>query len=159
MGVAGRPGNRCKIRRPIQAARTAQPDDSCGCLPTTWRRGSGIGGVVTPRFQAYFKLDACEEGSMNTNTFTRPSALAPIVMSLAALLVVLGRIALVGTIRSPDEGAAAHLFQLFIVGQLPIVAFFAIRWLQRTPKRALIVLASQGLAVLAALAPAFYFHL
>lgn len=96
---------------------------------------------------------------MSTNTFTRPSALAPIAMSLAALAVVLARIVLVGTTHSSDEGAAAHLFQLFIVGQLPIVAFFAIRWLQRTPKRALAVLASQGLAVLVAFAPVFYFHL
>lgn len=96
---------------------------------------------------------------MSTNTFTRPTALAPIVMSLAALAVVLARIALVGTTHQPDEGAAAHLFQLFIVGQLPIVAFFAIRWLQRTPKRALVVLAWQALAVLVACAPVFYFHL
>lgn len=96
---------------------------------------------------------------MSTNTFTRPSALVPIVMSFAALAVVLGRLALVGTAHSRDEGAAAHLFQLFIIGQLPIVAFFAIRWLQRTPRRALVVLASQGLAVLVACAPVFYFHL
>jgi type II secretory pathway component PulM len=54
---------------------------------------------------------------------------------------------------------AAHLFQLSIVGQLPIVAFFAIRWLQRTPRRALMVLASQGLAVLVVCAPVFFFQL
>lgn len=96
---------------------------------------------------------------MNTNAFARPSALAPMVMSLAALGVVLGRLALMGTTGSPDEGAAAHLFQLFIVGQLPIVVCFAIKWLQRTPKRALVVLAAQGLAVLVACAPVFFFHL
>lgn len=96
---------------------------------------------------------------MGTNTFTRPSALAPMVMSSAALAVVLGRLVLTGTTRSPDEGAAAHLFQIFIVGQLPIVVFFAIRWLQRTPRRALVVLAAQGLAVLVACAPVFFFHL
>jgi len=108
---------------------------------------------------AELKRWAREEGCMNTNTFTRPSALAPMVMSLAALAIVLGRLVLVGTARSPDEGVAAHLFQLFIVGQLPIVAFFAIRWLQRTPRRALMVLASQGLAVLVACAPVFFFQL
>lgn len=95
---------------------------------------------------------------MNINIFSRPSALAPLVMSLAALAIVLGRMVLAGTTRSADEGVAAHLFQLLIAGQLPIVAFFAIRWLQRTPGRALVVLASQGVAVLIACAPVFYFH-
>ncbi|HXE66741.1 MAG TPA: hypothetical protein VN630_06845 [Rhodanobacteraceae bacterium] len=96
---------------------------------------------------------------MSTNTFTRPSALAPMIMSFAALAVVLGRLILVGTTRSLDEGVAAHLFQLLIVWQLPIVVFFAVRWLQRTPGRALVVLAGQGLAVLVACAPVFFFHL
>lgn len=96
---------------------------------------------------------------MNANTYTQPSALIPLAMSLTALTVVLGRIALVGTARHADEGTAAHLFQLLIAGQLPIVAFFAFKWLQRTPKQALAVLALQVLAGLAAFAPILYFNL
>lgn len=95
---------------------------------------------------------------MRTNTFTRFSALAPLVMSLAALALVVGRIAVVGTARQVDEGTVAHLFQLLIVCQVPIVAFFAIKWLRRNPKQALAVLALQVLAVAVACAPVAYFN-
>lgn len=96
---------------------------------------------------------------MKPTTYTRPSALIPVAMSLTALAVVLIRFAIVGTARHADEGAAAHLFQLLILCQLPIVAFFAFRWLQRTPKQALAVLGLQLLAGLVALAPVWYFNL
>lgn len=96
---------------------------------------------------------------MQTNTFTRFSALAPLVMSLAALALVVGRIAVVGTARQVDEGAVAHLFQLLIVCQVPFVAFFAIKWLRRIPGQALGVLALQGLAIAIACVPVAYFNL
>jgi hypothetical protein len=88
-------------------------------------------------------------------TLTRPSALIPVVMSLAALLVVLGHIVTFGTARQADEGAAAHLWQLLMAGQLPVIAFFAIKWFPRTPGPALLVLALQASAGLAAAAPVF----
>ncbi len=89
----------------------------------------------------------------------RPSAFFPVAMSLAALAVVLGRILMFGAVREPDEGAAAHIFQLLIAAEVPIVAFFAVKWLPRFPKAALQVLALQAGAALAALAPVFYFNL
>jgi hypothetical protein len=46
-----------------------------------------------------------------------------------------------------------------MAAQVPIVAFFAIKWLPRSPKQALLVLALQAGAVLAALAPVFFFNL
>ncbi len=85
----------------------------------------------------------------------RPSALIPLAMSVAALAVVLGHIAMFGTARQADEGAAAHLWQLLMAGQIPIIAFFAIKWLPRTPGPALLVLAVQAIACLAAAAPVF----
>ena len=89
----------------------------------------------------------------------QPSAFVPVVMSLAALTIVLGHIAVFGTARQADEEAAAHLWQLLMAGQVPIVAFFAAKWLPRAPGQALVVLALQGGAMLAALAPVFYFNL
>ena len=88
-----------------------------------------------------------------------PSAFVPVVMSLAALAIVLGHIAVFGTARQADEEAAAHLWQLLMAGQVPVVAFFAAKWLPRAPGQALVVLALQGGAMLAALAPVFYFNL
>lgn len=96
---------------------------------------------------------------MPTTLFKRPSALVPLAMSLTALVVVIAHITFFGTAHEADEGVAAHLFQLLIAGQLPIIAFFAIKWLQRTPKDALIVLASQALAGVAACAPIWYFNM
>ena len=88
----------------------------------------------------------------------QPSAYIPVLMSLAALAIVLGHVAFVGTAREPDEGAAAHLWQLLIAGQIPVVIFFAITWLPQVPRQALPILAMQAIAGMAALAPVAYFH-
>jgi hypothetical protein len=76
-------------------------------------------------------------------------------MSLAALALVLGHIAVFGTARQPDEGAAAHLWQLLMAGQLPVIAFFAVTTLPRRARQGLAVLAVQAVAMLAAAAPVF----
>jgi len=89
----------------------------------------------------------------------RPSAFLPVAMSFAALTTLLVHLALFGTARESDEGTAAHLWQLLMAGQVPIVAFFAIRWLPQTPKQALPILALQAGAALAAMAPVFLLHL
>jgi hypothetical protein len=88
-------------------------------------------------------------------TLKRPSALIPLAMSIAALGLVLGHIAIFGTARQADEGAAAHLWQLLMAGQIPVIAFFAIKWLPRTPGQALLVLMWQAIAGLAAATPVF----
>jgi len=80
-------------------------------------------------------------------------------MSLAALATVLIHIVRFGTAREADEGAAAHIWQMLMAGQLPIIAFFAISWLPPLPKAALLVLSLQALAGAAALAPVFYLGL
>jgi hypothetical protein len=97
---------------------------------------------------------------MNFSTLIKkPSAFLPVAMSLAALATVLIHIILFGTAREADEGTAAHIFQLLLVAQLPIVIFFALKWLVRFPRQALIVLALQAAAGLAAIAPVFIFNL
>ena len=93
---------------------------------------------------------------MNFSTLMkRPSAFLPVAMSFAALALVLGSVAMFGVVREADEGTAAHLFQLLIALQIPIVLFFAVRWLPRSPRQALQVLALQAAAGLAALAPVY----
>jgi hypothetical protein len=92
---------------------------------------------------------------VDTSTLRKPSALLPLAMSLAALATVIVHVALFGTAREADEGAAAHIWQLLMAGQVPFIVFFAVRWLPRTPRRALPVLALQVAAVLAALAPVY----
>lgn len=87
------------------------------------------------------------------------SAFIPIAMSLLALTVVLVHIARYGATREPDEGTAAHIWQLLIAAQLPIIAFFAIRWVPRHPKQALVALALQAGALVAALTPVYVLNL
>jgi hypothetical protein len=88
----------------------------------------------------------------------RPSALLPLAMSLAALATVIAYAAMFGTARQTDEGTAAHLWQLLMAGQVPIVAFFAIKWLPAAPRQALSILALQIGAALAALFPVWWFQ-
>ncbi len=85
----------------------------------------------------------------------RPSAFVPVAMSMAALAIVLVHLILSGAARQADEGAAAHLWQVLMAAQIPIVAFFAIRSLPQSSQSALPILALQVVAALAALAPVF----
>jgi hypothetical protein len=88
-----------------------------------------------------------------------PSAFLPVSMSLIALALVLGYVALFGVVHEADEGAAAHIWQLLMGVQVPIMAFFAIKYVPQKPKQALLVLALQIVAALTACAPVFFLKL
>lgn len=92
---------------------------------------------------------------MNISPMKLPSAVAPVVMSLAALSLVVLHVARYGLVREADEGTSAHLFQLLMVLQMPIIAFFAIKWLPQAPKQAALVLALQLIAAFSAFAALF----
>ncbi len=96
----------------------------------------------------------------NTASIIRqPSAFLPVAMSLVALALVLGYVALFGVVHETDEGAAAHIWQILMAVQVPIIAFFAIKYVPRKPKQALLVLALQIVAALTACAPVFLLKL
>ena len=88
----------------------------------------------------------------------RPSGFLPIAMSVVALSLVIGYALMFGTARQADEGAAAHLFQLLMAGQVPVILYFAIRWLTSQPKHALQVMAIQFVAGVAAFFPVWYWN-
>ena len=94
-----------------------------------------------------------------TTMIKRPSAFIPVAMSMTALAVLLGSIALFGVVHEKDEGATAHIWQILMAGQLPVLAFFAIKWLPRAPKPTLCVLSLHALAALASIAPVFFLGL
>ena len=96
---------------------------------------------------------------MNRAFWKWPSAWVPIAMSAAALAIVFLHIIRFGTAREADEGTSAHLWQILMAGQLPIIAWFAIRSLPQAPRPALLILALQAIAGIAALAPVFYLGL
>jgi hypothetical protein len=101
-----------------------------------------------------------EQAAMSFGTMMRkPAAFIPVGMSVAGLVLVLTHVAMVGAVREADEGTTAHLWQLLIGGQVPVMAFFAIQWLLRAPRQALEVLGVQVGAVLAAMAPVYFWNL
>ena len=67
----------------------------------------------------------------------KPSAYLPIAMSLTALALVLIHAARYGIVHEADEGTTAHLFQILMAAQVPLVAFFALTWLPEVPGQAL----------------------
>jgi hypothetical protein len=96
--------------------------------------------------------------TMNS-TIRQPSAFLPVAMSLVALALVLGYVALFGVVHEADEGTVAHIWQILMAVQVPIMAFFAIKYVPRKPKQALLVLALQIFAALTACAPVFFLKL
>lgn len=96
---------------------------------------------------------------MNVSPLKQPGAWIPVAMSFAALVTVLCYVAAFGAARQADEGAAAHIWQLLMAGQVPVVAFYAVKWLPRDPTRTAKVLALQTVAALAALAPVYWLGL
>ena len=96
---------------------------------------------------------------MNRLLFRQPSAIVPLGMSCVALALVISHLILHGTAHQTDEGTSAHLFQLCIVGQAPFAAYFAFKWMPKQPGSAMLVLALQAAAAVAALAPVVLFGL
>jgi len=83
----------------------------------------------------------------------------PLVCSLAAFALVVAALTAGWETHDGDEGAAAHLFQLLMVVQLPFIAAFVLTadWRPATaPARRL---ALQGAALALALAPVAIFRL
>ncbi len=87
-----------------------------------------------------------------------PSAFLPLAMSLAALATIAVFIYLHGTARQADEGTAAHIWQILMAAQVPIVLVFAFKWLPHSPRQAVPILALQVGAALAAMAPVYLLH-
>jgi hypothetical protein len=96
---------------------------------------------------------------MNVSLMKQPTAFLPVAMSLTALALVLSHVLIYGVVHEADEGTAAHLWQLLMAGQVPIAAYFALKFLPQAPGKALRVVALQFAAALASFAPVYWFKL
>jgi hypothetical protein len=89
------------------------------------------------------------DASMTVQTLLRqPTAYLPMAMSLGAFAMIVWFVAVHGVVHQPDEGAQAHLWQLLVAGQVPLILYFAFRWLPSATRPTLAVLAMQAVAVL-----------
>jgi hypothetical protein len=93
---------------------------------------------------------------MSVAVLRHPTGLIPVLMSVAALALVLGYAALVGTAPQRDEGTVARIWQLLMIGQLPVIGYFALRWLPIEPRPTLVMLGVQCGAALAAAFPVWW---
>lgn len=89
----------------------------------------------------------------------RPSAFLPLLISAGFLAAFLIGIAEGTLVRRPDEDTGAHLFQILMPTQLLIIAFFAFRWVPRSAKPALQIVAVQIVAALAVFSIVYLRHL
>ena len=92
---------------------------------------------------------------VSRSLFKQWSAIVPIAMSIAGLLVVLAHIAVFGLVNAPDETASVRVFWLLMGLQIPVAAYFALLWLPRRPKQALVVIAVQAVLWFAAWTPVY----
>ena len=89
------------------------------------------------------------DASMTVRALLRqPTGYLPVAMSIGALAMIVWFVAVHGVVHQPDEGAQAHLWQLLVVGQIPLVAYSAYRWLPTATRPALVVLALQAAALM-----------
>jgi hypothetical protein len=83
----------------------------------------------------------------------KPSAWVPVVMSLCALTIAVVVIEIDlftqgGVAPVWGAGAAAHLWQLMMWAQIPVIACFAFRWVRRAPWQAVAAASAAVLPVL-----------
>jgi len=83
------------------------------------------------------------------------SAWLPIAIPVFLLALGLRYVALYGVVSQPDEGTEAHLFQLLMPVQLAVMAYFAVAWVPRAPRRMLPVLLLQVVAAIAVFAAVY----
>jgi hypothetical protein len=93
---------------------------------------------------------------MNVPKLRHPTVFLPLGMSLLALGMVLIHSAIFGIVEETDEGTAAHIFQLLMVGQVPIVAFLAFKWLAIAPRQTFFFIVFQFVAALTAIIAVFF---
>ena len=96
---------------------------------------------------------------MTRAQINRWTAILPVVMSLAALALVGAAVATGWERDLTDEGIAAHLFQMLIVAEVPVVALFLGTADRGNFRRVAGLLAMQIAALGAALGSVALFHL
>jgi hypothetical protein len=92
---------------------------------------------------------------MMQNIIRKPSAWLPIAISLVVFTSILCYVAVAIFSVAPEEGSRIFsiYFQWLTLAQVPIIVFFAIKWLPRQPKQAALILALQVIAAVISLAP------
>lgn len=114
----------------------------------------GLRVVTTPAARSISVMAGRTPG--RSSPLKQWSAWLPIAIPVFLLVLGLRYVALHGVVGQADEGTEAHLFQLLMPVQLVVMAYFALTWLPRAPRRTLVVLALQVAAAIAVLAAVYW---
>ena len=87
-----------------------------------------------------------------TTLLRKPGGWLPMLLSLAAIGLVVAHVVLVGVAPQKDEGVEARIFQLIILVDAVAIGAFAVRWLPVALRPALMVVALQVLLAVIPLA-------
>jgi hypothetical protein len=107
-------------------------------------------------------MTATASKSGDGSAFRAPSAWIPLILAATALALLAGylltgphepNIVIENGLARQDETAAARIWQLLMLAQLPFMLWFAAAWLPKDPARATKVVAIQALAFIAAALP------
>lgn len=93
---------------------------------------------------------------MSVPVWKRPSGVLPIIMSAFVVAMVVVHYAMYGIVEEADEGTPAHIFQLLMAAQVPLIGYFIVRWLPEEPAGGARVLALQFAAAVAAFASVYF---
>ena len=97
--------------------------------------------------------------TIDRRMWNRIAAISPVILSLGALILAVTVIATGWERGLKDEGAAAHLFQLLIAAEAPLIAAFLATADWRRPAVVARAAACQAAALGLALAPVALFQL
>lgn len=107
-------------------------------------------------------MTAAKSCGRDNSAFRAPSGWIPIALAAAATALLAGyvltgphepNIVVEGGVARRDEAAAARVWQLLMLGQIPFIIVFATVWLPKDLRRALAMLALQAAAFVAAVLP------
>jgi hypothetical protein len=96
---------------------------------------------------------------MDRHLVNRMSAIAPLLMSAVALSLVMIAVTTGWQRDLPDEGLAAHLFQLLLLAQIPVIIVFVMTADKSRVRASATTIALHLAAIALALGTLFYFEL
>jgi heme/copper-type cytochrome/quinol oxidase subunit 4 len=131
--------------------------------PLTTQGGLCSGGFTPPSWGSHFDLYTEKYFILNSTSKSNPPMAPQLLHRIAAkLIIILSVIALLMVLSGytqppqPDEGTAAHIFQLAIVALLPLILLFLFTADWRQPLRTVRQLTIPSVTLLLAFAALYY---
>ena len=94
-----------------------------------------------------------------SRTISRIAGVLPLILSAASFSLIIFSVTTGWELGGSDEGAAAHIFQLMMSAQLPLIAIFLFTADWRDRRLVVLTLLVQAAAIAAVIATGLYFRI